>query len=89
MCSSDLYALRELGITHVPCIVQHVSSRDELGILACTAVTDRPDFFLQDPRPMMLKDYFDPRLRKVMPVRRRLRQVRVKFEVDETFTPAL
>jgi hypothetical protein len=37
---------------------------------------------------MMLKDYFDPHLRKVMPVRRRLRQVRVKFEVDETFTPA-
>jgi hypothetical protein len=82
-------ALRELGITRVPCIVQHVSSREELNVLACTAVTDKPNFFLKEPRPMMLKDYFDSRLRKVMSVHRRLRQVRVKFEVDEAFIPAL
>jgi hypothetical protein len=83
------YALRELGISRVPCIVQHVSSRDELTALACTAVTDSPNFYLQEPRPMMLKDYFEPRLRKVMPVHRRLRQIRVKFDVDEAFIPAL
>jgi hypothetical protein len=87
--SHRAYALRDLGIKRVPCIVQHVSSRDELSVLACTAVTDAPNFFLQDPRPMMLKDYFDPRLRKVMSVRRRLRQVTVKFDVDVTFAPLL
>jgi len=87
--SHRAYALRDLGITRVPCIVQHISSRDELGVLACTAVTDAPNFFLQDPRPMMLKDYFDPRLRKVLRVQRRLRQVTVKFDVDITFVPAL
>jgi hypothetical protein len=78
-----------MGVTHVPCIVQHVSSRDELSVLASTAITDAPNFFLQEPRPMMLKDYFDPRLRKVMSVHRRLRQVTVKFDVDVTFTPVL
>lgn len=82
-------ALRELGITRVPCIVQHVSSREELNVLACTAVTDNPNFFLQEPRPMMLKDYFDPRLRKVMTVHRRVRQIRVKFDIDQGFIPAL
>src|SRR3989449_9282203 len=87
--SHRAYALRDLGVTRVPCIVQHISSRDELSVLACTAVTDAPNFFLQDPRPMMLKDYFDPRLRKVMSVHRRLRQVTVKFDVDITFAPAL
>jgi len=87
--SHRAYALRDLGVTRVPCIVQHISSRDELSVLACTAVTDAPNFFLQDPRPMMLKDYFDPRLRKVMSVYRRLRQVTVKFDVDVTFAPAL
>jgi hypothetical protein len=86
--SHRAYALREMGITHVPCIVQHVSSRDELSVLACTAVTEAPNFYLQEPRPMMLRDYFDPRLRKVMPVHRRLRQVTVKFEVDVALTPA-
>jgi hypothetical protein len=87
--SHRAYALRDLGVTHLPCIVQHVSSRDELSVLASTAITDAPNLFLQEPRPMMLKDYFDPRLRKVMPVRRRLRQVTVKFDVDVTFTPML
>ena len=87
--SHRAYALRDMGITHVPCIVQHISSRDELSVLACTAVTDAPNFYLQDARPMMLKDYFDPRLHKVMSVHRRLRQVTVKFDVDVTFTPAL
>ena len=82
-------ALRELGITRVPCIVQHVSSREELSVLACTEVTDAPNFYLKDPRPMMLKDYFDPRLRKVMRVHRRIRQVTVKFEVNEAFVPAI
>jgi hypothetical protein len=87
--SHRAYALRDMGITHVPCIVQHISSRDELSVLACTAVTDAPNFYLQDARPMMLRDYFDPRLRKVMSVHRRLRQVTVQFDVDVTFTPAL
>ena len=87
--SHRAYALRQMGLTRVPCIVQHVSSREELHLLACTAVTDRPNYYFQEPRPPMLKDYFDPRLRKVMSVHRRLRQIRVKFEIDEGFIPAL
>jgi hypothetical protein len=87
--SHRAYTLREMGITRVPCIVQHVSSREELKVLACTAVTDAPNFYLRESRPMMLKDYFDPRLHKVMPVHRRIRQITVKFEVDEAFIPAL
>src|SRR5437660_5658868 len=35
--SHRAYALRKLGITHVPCIVQHVSSRDELDRMASAA----------------------------------------------------
>ena len=87
--SHRAYALREMGITRVPCIVQYVSCREELNVLACTAVTDAPNSFLKEPRPMMLKDYFDPRLRKILPVHRRTRQVTVKFEVDDGFVPAL
>src|SRR5205814_9112427 len=82
-------ALRDLGITRVPCIVQHISNREELSVLACTAVTGAPNFFLKEPRPMMLKDYFNPKLRKVLPVHRRTRQVILKFELDDGFVPAL
>lgn len=87
--SHRAYALREMGVTHVPCIVQHVSSRDELDVVASTHVADAPDFYLKHARPSMLRDYFNPKLRKVMPVHRRLRQITVKFEVEENYVPAL
>lgn len=86
--SHRAYALRDLGITHVPCVIQHVSSRAELSLVASSDVCKDPDRFLKNPRPSMLKDYFDPKLRKVIPSHRRLRQITVKFEVDEVYVPA-
>jgi hypothetical protein len=87
--SHRAYTLRRMGITHAPCIVQHVSTRDELGLVAPSEVRRHPDFFLKHPRPMMLKDYFNPLLYKVMKAHRRLHQVIVRFEVEENFVPAL
>jgi hypothetical protein len=52
-------------------------------------VAARPDVFVGQKRPPMLKDYFDPKLRKIIPVIRRLRQVSVKFQVDEGYIPAM
>ena len=86
--SHRAYALRKMGITHVPCIIQHLSSLDQLDVIAASEVGENPDFFLKHPRPPMLKDYFNPGLHKVMPVHRRLRQVTVRFEVEENFVPS-
>ena len=83
------YALRKMGLTHVPCIVQHVSSREELELVASGEVRRDPDLYLKHPRPPMLADYFNPKVHKVMPVRRRLRQITVKFDIDETYVPVL
>jgi len=47
------------------------------------------EYYLKHPRPSMLGDYFNPKLHKVMPVNRRIRQVTVKFEVEENFVPSL
>ena len=87
--SHRAYTLRDLGHTHVPCVIQHVYSREELNVIASTAVAERPDVFLGQKRPPMLKDYFDPKLRKIIPVIRRLRQVTVKFQMDEAYVPAM
>jgi hypothetical protein len=87
--SHRAYALRKMGVTHVPCIVQHASCRDKLDVLAGTEVMARPDYFLKHPRPSMLKDYFDPRLHKIFSVRRQLKQVTVKIEVEDAYIPAL
>jgi hypothetical protein len=46
------------------------------------------DAYLKAPRPPVLKDYFDPALRKIVPVRRKNRQVRVTFGVEQSDTPA-
>jgi len=85
--SHRAYALREMGITRVPCIVQHVPTRDQLDVVATSAVRRDPDAFLKSPRPSMLKDYFNPRLRKIQRVNRCLKQVIVKFEVEEAYVP--
>jgi hypothetical protein len=58
-------------------------------MVACTDIREAPDYFLKQPRPSMLKDYFNPKLRKVMQVRRRLHQVTVEFKVDEFSVPAV
>ena len=83
------YVLRKLGVTHVPCIVQHVSLREKLEVVAASEVCESPDYYLKNPRPSMFRDYFNPKLYKVMPAQRKLRQVTVKFEVDECSVPAL
>ena len=87
--SHRAYALRKMGVTRVPCIIQHPSSLDQLDVIAASEVADNLDLFLKHPRPSMLKDYFNPELHKVMPVHRRLRQVTVRFEIEENFVPAM
>jgi hypothetical protein len=87
--SHRAYTLREMGFTHVPCVVQHVSTRDELDVLAASAIRRHPDFFLKGQRPSMLKDYFNPKLHKVVPVRRQLKQITIKFQIEERYVPAL
>ena len=87
--SHRAYALRTLGFTRAPCLVQHVSSRDELDLVAPSAVRRDPDLYLKHPRPSVLRDYFDPQMHKVIPVRRVLRQVKVRFSVSEHYVPVL
>ncbi|MBI2430276.1 MAG: hypothetical protein HYV29_16045 [Ignavibacteriales bacterium] len=87
--SHRAYALRKIGVTHVPCIIQHVNSRDQLDVVAASDVTGTPDYYLRHPRPSLLKDYFDPRLHKVFQVKRLVKQIVVKFEIDDGYVPAL
>jgi len=87
--SHRAYALRDLGVTHVPCIIQYPSTREELVIAASGDLRDHPDLYLRSPRPSMLKDYFNPKLRKIVALKRRVRQVTVKFETDEKYVPSL
>jgi hypothetical protein len=81
------YALRELGVSHAPAVVQQVRRVDELGAAGGAAFRQNPDYYLRSPRPPVLKDYFDPELRKVVRLVPTARHVRVRFTVEEVDLP--
>lgn len=81
-------ALLALGVRHAPCVVQTVSSRDELDIVAKSIVANDPGYFFNAPRPPLLKDFLDPRIRKLVPVKKMMRVVEVSYEVRDYFTEA-
>lgn len=63
------YALRRVGITHAPCIIEDVTRKDELRVGGDDEVNADPEFYFAQPRPPMLKDFFDPRFAKTLPVK--------------------
>jgi hypothetical protein len=74
------YALRAAGFTHAPCIVTSVSRLDEFNLVASEEMADNVGFYFKAPRPPVLKDFFDPKLRKVLKVPRTVRAVEITFE---------
>ncbi len=82
-------ALRGLGIKHAPCIIQTVTRPDELEIAASEAVAEDPEFYFNTARPPLLKDFFDPRIRRAWPTHRQSRLIEVNFEVRDSLVPEL
>jgi hypothetical protein len=76
-------ALRALGVKYAPAAIQTVTRRDELAIAATHKVFDSAAFYFKAARPPLLKDFFDPQIRKVVPVRRTKTFIEVSFEVRE------
>jgi hypothetical protein len=87
--SHRAYALRELGFTHAPAVVMHVSRREELELITTPEVVANTDRFFADPRPPILRDYFDDQLRKLVGVPPRNRQVRVGWVTDTSDMPGI
>jgi hypothetical protein len=77
------YALRSAGVTHAPCIVQTVSRLDELKLAADQAVVDDPSFYFVAKRPPLLKDFFNPKIRKLHRVHPMSNVIEVTIDVKE------
>jgi len=76
-------AMRAAGITHAPCIIETVSRRDELDMVATSDVSKTPSLYFKAPRPPLLKDFFDPKIKKSLPVYKSKRMVEVKFKIQD------
>lgn len=61
------YSLRDLGFTHVACLVTHVTNDEEKALLLPPQVKHDEARYLIAKRPPLFKDYFNPMLRKVLP----------------------
>jgi hypothetical protein len=83
------YALRAMGFTHAPCVVTTVTRKDELRVAAGHPVGDDPEFYFAAKRPPLLKDFFDPKLRKILAVTRMETVIEVELKVRSgTAAPA-
>jgi hypothetical protein len=81
-----LYALRELGVTEVPAIVQHVSN---VGAEVPPVLSDVPsDQLLLSPRPPLLADFFNDDLAVTIPVRKIMRVLTVVSQVNAMPVPS-
>ncbi len=85
--SHRAYALRELGITHVPCVIQKTSRPEEIELVGHKEISQRSELYLKNPRPPLLKDYFDGRLRRIVPVTRARRLIRIQLRIDQSDVP--
>jgi hypothetical protein len=79
-------ALRALGITHAPSVIQTATRADELEAAAGHTAEDA-EFYFESARPPLLKDYFDPKIRKLWPIHRRERIIEVNFEIKNFLVP--
>jgi hypothetical protein len=75
------YTLRRLGFTHAFCVVEDVTRKDELKLTADEDVAGDPEFYFASKRPPLLKDFFDPRLAKVLAAMPMENQVEVELKV--------
>jgi hypothetical protein len=81
------YALRSLGITHVPCVIQAASHAQEIGFAGSSTIGEHASLYFETPRPPLLKDFFDPVLTQSFRTPRMRRQVQISFNTSTLNIP--
>jgi hypothetical protein len=82
------YALRALGATHIPCLIQRATSMEDLDLAAGAEIKQDADRLFSAPRPSLFKDYFDELLAKVFEGPRRNLMLRVEVTIQQSSIPA-
>ena len=75
-----------MGITHVPCVIQTVTRLEELELLGPSIIQTFQTYQV-NPRPPVLKDYFDPKLRKIIHLSSKARHVQISYGANQTDLP--
>src|SRR5262249_25056630 len=87
--SHRAFALRASGITHAPFLVADITRDEEFDLVTPPELKQRPDQYLKDARPPLLKDYFTPALYKVIRASRRHQLLQIQITLQESEIGAL
>jgi hypothetical protein len=70
-------------VTHAPCIIQTVTRLDELHMIVNARVAEEAELYFESARPPLLKDFFDPKICKVLPIRRQTQLLEVEVDIKD------
>lgn len=87
--SHRVYALRDLGVTHVPCLLTRATREEEYDLVLPTDVKQDREQYMRHPRPSVFKDYFDDRVRKIVPIMRMNQVLEARLNLEKTSIPAV
>lgn len=73
------YALRDLGLSHVPCVLVDVEHPDELELAGVGQTASLIERCARVPRPPLFKDYFDSRQCKLVSLERTRRAIQMQI----------
>lgn len=68
-------ALHQQGLTQIPCLIRDVGNEDDLDLIGLSSLKPPIRHYLQCRRPPLIRDFWDPQLRKLIqaaPARRLL-----------------
>ena len=75
-------ALQELGVTHVPCLIQVCAHWEVVGLAGSSEMYDNGPVYFSSARPPLLRDFANPQLMRRFAARRLTSEIRLKYEVD-------
>ncbi|MES1976743.1 MAG: hypothetical protein V4451_01820 [Pseudomonadota bacterium] len=75
-------ALRKLGITHAPCLIQVCGHWEEVGLAGSQEVYHNATVYFTASRPPLLRDYANPALTRAFNTVRTRKQITLTYEVD-------
>lgn len=87
--SHRVFALRDRGVTHVPCLLTRATREEEYEFILPADVKQDREQYLRSPRPSVFKDYFDDRVRTLVPVTRMNHVLEAKLNLEKAAIPAI
>lgn len=75
-------ALKQLGITHAPCLIQVCGLWEEVGMAGSQEIYHNASVYFSASRPPMLRDYSNPALTKTFATTQIRKEIRLTYEVD-------